>query len=84
VLGGTMLNRYNVNVIFAYRSFKWESEAGDKAAVHCVIIGFSCEKIEKTGQGILDARELYPDSSLADLYDDLTMPPELPQGTPRK
>ena len=72
-----MLNRYNVNVIFAYRSFKWESEAGDKAAVHCVIIGFSCEKIEKTGQGILDARELYPDSSLADLYDDLTMPPEL-------
>ena len=33
--------------------------------------------IEKTAQGILDARELYPDSSLADLYDPLTMPPEL-------
>ena len=27
--------------------------------------------------GILDARALYPDSSLADLYDPLTMPPEL-------
>ena len=26
---------------------------------------------------ILDARAKYPDSSLADLYDDLTMPPEL-------
>ena len=33
--------------------------------------------IEKTAQGILDARALYPDSSLADLYDPLTMPPEL-------
>ena len=33
--------------------------------------------IEKTAQGILDARALYPDSSLADLYDELTMPPEL-------
>ena len=35
------------------------------------------EKIEKTAQGILDARALYPDSSLADLYDEVTMPPEL-------
>ena len=35
------------------------------------------EKIEQTAQGILDARALYPDSSLADLYDPLTMPPEL-------
>lgn len=34
-------------------------------------------KIEQTAQGILDARALYPDSSLADLYDPLTMPPEL-------
>lgn len=35
------------------------------------------QKIEQTAQGILDARALYPDSSLADLYDPLTMPPEL-------
>ena len=34
-------------------------------------------EIEKTAQGILDARAKYPDSSLADLYDPLTMPPEL-------
>lgn len=33
--------------------------------------------IERTAQAILDARALYPDSSLADLYDPLTMPPEL-------
>ncbi|MDE6670590.1 MAG: methylase [Ruminococcus sp.] len=35
------------------------------------------KKIELTAQGILDARNLYPDCSLADLYDPLTMPPEL-------
>jgi len=34
-------------------------------------------QIEKTAQAILDARALYPDASLADLYDELTMPPEL-------
>ena len=32
---------------------------------------------EKTAQAILDARALYPDCSLADLYDEATMPPEL-------
>ena len=35
------------------------------------------KNIEKTAQEILDARALYPDSSLADLYDPLTMPKEL-------
>lgn len=35
------------------------------------------EKISETAQAILDARKLYPDSSLADLYDPLTMPDEL-------
>ena len=34
-------------------------------------------KIEQTAQAILDARERYPDASLADLYDELTMPPDL-------
>lgn len=35
------------------------------------------KKLAKTAQGILDARALYSDSSLADLYNELTMPPEL-------
>ena len=34
-------------------------------------------RIEQTAQAILDARAKYPDCSLADLYDELTMPPEL-------
>ena len=36
-----------------------------------------CQEIVATAQAILSARALYPDSSLADLYDPLTMPPEL-------
>ena len=35
------------------------------------------ELITQAAQSILDARALYPDSSLADLYDPLTMPTEL-------
>jgi len=35
------------------------------------------DHITHTAQAILDARALYPDSSFADLYDPLTMPPEL-------
>lgn len=35
------------------------------------------ERIAQTAQAILDARALYPYSSLADLYDPITMPPEL-------
>ena len=34
-------------------------------------------KIEQTAQAILNARALYPDCSLADLYDEVAMPPEL-------
>ena len=36
-----LFEQHNINIIFAYRTFKWNSEAKDKAAVHCVIIGFT-------------------------------------------
>ena len=36
----TKLKNYNVNIVFAYRTFVWASEANVKAHVHCVIIGF--------------------------------------------
>lgn len=37
-----------VHINFAYKTFKWESESLDKAAVHCVIIGFSMQKTKCT------------------------------------
>lgn len=56
--------RYSANIV--YNNFPWPDATDAQKA-----------KIEQTAQGILDARALYPDSSLADLYDELTMPPEL-------
>lgn len=41
-LWGTLINRFDVHIGFAWRTFVWDSEAPDKAHVHCVIIGFSC------------------------------------------
>ena len=57
---------YSYTVNDVYNNFPWPSPTNDQKA-----------KIEQTAQTILDARALYPDSSLADLYDPLTMPPEL-------
>ena len=49
----TLLNDYHVKINFAYNTFKWESEASQKAAVFCVIIGFST--IEKKEKLLFDA-----------------------------
>ena len=56
--------RYSKDIV--YNNFPWPTPTGEQKS-----------KIEQTAQEILDARELYPDSSLADLYDELAMPPEL-------
>ena len=56
--------RYSKDVV--YNNFPWCDPTPEQKA-----------KIEETAQGILDARAKYPDCSLADLYDEVTMPPEL-------
>ena len=56
--------RYSKDIV--YNNFPWPEPTNQQR-----------QKIEQTAQAILDARALYPDSSLADLYDELTMPPEL-------
>jgi len=63
---GRLEMRYNYSNTIVYNNFPWPSPTGAQKA-----------KIEQTAQAILDARALYPDSSLADLYDELTMPAEL-------
>ena len=42
ILWRDLFEQHNVEITFAHRSFVWTSEAVEKAAVHCVIIGFSC------------------------------------------
>lgn len=39
-----MFEQFGLHFDFAYRTFRWDSEANIKAHVHCVIIGFSCKK----------------------------------------
>ena len=41
ILWDVLLNNYNIHINFAHQTFKWNSESTDKAAVHCVIVGFS-------------------------------------------
>lgn len=42
-----LIQQKGVHIDFAYRTFKWSNEAKGQAAVHCVIIGFSCEQETK-------------------------------------
>lgn len=41
ILWRVLLEKYNVHIHFAHRTFKWSNEAKGKAAVYCVIIGFA-------------------------------------------
>ena len=65
VVGGRLKSDYRYTPA-VYNNFPWPDPTDAQRA-----------KIEETAQAILDARALYPDASLADLYDELTMPPEL-------
>ena len=63
---GRLKSDYRYSNDIVYNNFPWPTPTDEQKA-----------KIEQTAQQILDARALYPDSSLADLYDELTMPVEL-------
>lgn len=65
IVGGRLKSDYRYSPA-VYNNFPWPIPTEAKKA-----------KIEKTAQAILDARNLYPDCSLADLYDEVTMPTEL-------
>jgi len=63
---GRMKSDYDYSIKIVYNNFPWPEPTEIQKA-----------KIEATAQGILDARALYPDTSLAVLYKETTMPPEL-------
>lgn len=66
VVCGRLKSDYRYSKGIVYNNFPWCNPTDEQK-----------EKIEKTAQAILDARALYPDRSLADLYDELFMPSEL-------
>ena len=63
---GRLKSDYRYSKDIVYNNFPWPSPTPEQKTA-----------IEQTAQGILDARAKYPDCSLADLYDETTMPPEL-------
>ena len=63
---GRLKSDYRYSKEIVYNNFPWPTPTDAQKA-----------KIERTAQAILDARELFPDSSLADLYDEVSMPAEL-------
>lgn len=65
-LCGRLKSDYRYAKDIVYNNFPWPNPTKEQQA-----------KIEKTAQAILAARAIYKDCSLADLYDDVTMPPEL-------
>ena len=46
ILWNVLFGDFHVHINFAYQTFKWNSEATEKAAVHCVIIGFSTDEVK--------------------------------------
>lgn len=82
---GRLEMRYRYSKDIVYNNFPWPAitsgsilgGAGGEVKTSQIAHEGAYEKIERTAQAILDARALYPDSSLADLYDEVTMPPEL-------
>lgn len=66
VVCGRLKSDYRYSKDIVYNNFPW-----------CEPTDAQRQKIEQTAQAILDARALYPDCSLADLYDEVTMPVEL-------
>lgn len=66
IVAGRLKSDYRYSSTIVYNTFPWPTVTEEQK-----------EFIANTAQGILDARALYPDSSLADLYDELTMPVEL-------
>jgi hypothetical protein len=65
-VAGRLKSDYRYSKDIVYNNFPWCNPTEEQKTA-----------IEKTAQAILDARAKYPDCSLADLYDEVTMPPEL-------
>ena len=78
VVAGRLKSDYRYSAAIVYNNFPWPSFAKATEGKPDLCDSASLrEKISQTAQAILDVRGKYPDSSLADLYDPLTMPPDL-------
>ena len=77
VVCGRLKSDYRYSKDIVYNNFPWPGFSSVSPESHSGISPEHVARIEATAQAILDARAKYPDCSLADLYDEVTMPPEL-------
>lgn len=66
LVAGRLKSDYRYSKDIVYNTFVWCNPTPEQKA-----------KIERTAMDILEARNLYPNSTLANMYDDVLMPPEL-------
>ncbi len=66
MIGGRLESRYRYSIGIVYNPFPWPS-LGDAVRA----------KLSRLAHAVLDARREFPDSTLADLYDPVTMPARL-------
>jgi hypothetical protein len=66
-VAGRLKSDYRYSITFVYNNFPWPENPAEKET----------QAVEKAVGAVLDVRERFPDSSLADLYDPRTMPPDL-------
>ena len=66
-VAGRLESRYRYSAQIVYNNFPWPQKPSDKKVA----------AIEEAAQGVLDARSAHSESSLADLYDPIAMPPDL-------
>lgn len=69
MVSGRLESRYRYSKDLSYNTFPWPDRASLKLA--------QMQAVEQAAQQVLDARAKYPNNTLADLYDPLTMPAEL-------
>jgi type I restriction-modification system DNA methylase subunit len=66
-ISGRLKSDYSISTGIVYNNYPWPKEPSEK----------NKKQVELKAQQVLDVRAEFPESSLADLYDPLTMPPKL-------
>jgi hypothetical protein len=67
VVSGRLESRFQWSIKLVYNNYPWPQDVTDEKR----------QRLQAAAQGVLDARALFPDSTLADLYDPNAMPPAL-------
>ena len=66
VMENVLMNNFGIHITFAHQTFKWTSETKNKAAVYCVIIGFSLKNKEKKNLYVYSTLQSEPEKRIVE------------------